>query len=100
METIKNAKIEGTTLGYESHGILTCNITLDYGGSCQGFGGYKLGGDYTTEVIEGILKAVGVESWEELAGKHVRVKRGEGYHGKVLAIGNFLEDKWFSFDKK
>ncbi|MCP6727318.1 MAG: hypothetical protein KJI69_04915 [Patescibacteria group bacterium] len=91
---IKNAKIDNTMLGYEGHGILSFMIYLDYGGgACQGFGGYALGKEYTTFVIEGILKTVGVEKWEDLPGKHIRVKLEDG---RVVEIGNVLEDKWFN----
>ena len=37
-----NAMIRSVALEYEDHGILTCWLHLDYGGSCQGFGGYSL----------------------------------------------------------
>lgn len=97
-EEIKNAIIESTTLGFEGHGILTCFLQLNYSGSGQGFGGYALGGEYTTTVIKGILNTVGVESWENLKGKHVRVKRESDWNGKILEIGHFMEDKWFSFE--
>jgi len=81
-------------LGYEDHGILTFFITLDYGdGGHQSFGGYSLGKAYTTKVIEGILKVVGVDRWEKLKGQHIRVK---AEHTKVHEIGHILEDKWFN----
>lgn len=90
---IKNAKITGTMLGYEDHGILTCMIDLDYGGSGQGFGGYQLsdGHDLHRHITQ-ILKTVGVEKWEDLKGKYVRVV---AEHSKVHRIGNLLEEKWF-----
>ena len=44
------------------------------------------------EIIKSILDVVDVEEWEDLPGKHVRVK---AEHTKVHAIGNILEDKWF-----
>ena len=101
---IKNAIIEGTTLGTEDHGIFTAFLTLNYGGSCQGFGGYsfdgfdekqnkRIGSAYGCEFIMRVLKVVGVEKWEDLKGKHIRVKADSG---KVYAIGNILEDEWFS----
>lgn len=102
---IKNAIITGTNLGYESHGILTCMISLNYGGSGQGFGGYALdkwngkernGTAYGTEFIRRIIKTVGVENWEDLKGKHVRV---DASWGKVHGIGNIIEDKWFYPEK-
>lgn len=107
----RNAKIIGTTLGIEDHGIMTATITLDYGGSCQGFGGYCLdepvkdkrgrhtgrrGTAYGCEFIRRTLEVVGVESWEHLKGKHVRVRVEDHYNGLILAIGNIVEDNWFS----
>jgi hypothetical protein len=94
-----NARIKSTTLGYEDHGILTCFLHLEQRGTNQGFGGYRLdapkGKDsiYGTFWITRILETVGASSWEELAGKHVRVA-GEDY-GSIEGIGHIIEDKWF-----
>lgn len=101
---IKNAIIENTSLGTEGHGIMTIWLHLNYGGSGQGFGGYSLddydekkekriGTAYGCEFIKRILEVVGVEKWEDLKGKHIRVK---ATLGKVLSIGNIVEDKWFN----
>lgn len=89
---IRNAKIESTMLGFEDHGIFTYMIHLNYGGSGQGFGGYVLGGDYGTNTIKKILEVVGVDKWEDLIEKHVRV---EAEFNKIHRIGNILEDEWF-----
>lgn len=104
MKEIKNAKIETTMLGFEDHSIMTCFITLNYGGSSQGYGGYVLDGkhdDYKTNYgirfVMGILETVGVEKWEELKGKHVRAEIGDD--GKIERIGHIIEDKWFSNDQ-
>ncbi len=102
----KNAKITSTMLGIEDHGILSCMIYLDYGGSGQGFGGYamdqwserhgrRIGAAYGAEFILRVLHAVGVERWEDLPGKHVRVR---STYSKVHAIGHIIEDRWFSPD--
>jgi len=104
METtikVKNAVIKNTMLGVEDHGILTFILHLDYGGEGQGAGLYSLGSGkprsyVTMQIIEDILKIVGVDSWEELPGKHIRVKAS---HSKVYAIGNVLKDKWLDFDE-
>lgn len=104
---IRNAKIESTMLGYEDHGILTCFVHLDYGGSGQGFGGYGLdqydkatdkrkGSAYGIAFIKGILDTLEVEKWEDLKGTHCRA---EATFGKVLAIGHILKDKWFYPEK-
>ena len=95
MET-KNAKIVSTFLGWESHGIFTFSLGLDYGGIAQHFGNYDLNyGKYGMKVIEKILKTVGVNSWEELTGKHIRVI---AEHTEIQKIGNILENNWFSME--
>ncbi len=98
---IQNAKIKSTILGYEGHGIFTCHLNLEYDGGGQAFGGYGMGGydkksgkqsGYGSEFIKRVLKVVGVEKWEDLPGKHIRV---EAEHTKVHRIGNILKDEWF-----
>ena len=98
MEII-NAKIESTSLGY-THGGFSSNITLDYGdGGHQGFGGWKIEGESCFDWVSGILKALKLndegDSWEDVKGTLVRVKREIGHNGKVIAIGHILEDSWF-----
>lgn len=97
---IKNAKIESTSFGFEGHGILSSTITFDYGGGGhQGFGGFALAGteDKPNQVcglwLTQVLKVVGVEKWEELVGKYVRVKIRDG---RIVEIGHITEDKWFN----
>ena len=83
---------------------MTAFLTLNYGGSGQAFGGYsfdrydenkekRIGSSYGCEFIKRVLKVVGVNNWEDLNGKHIRVKADSG---KVYAIGNIIEDEWFS----
>jgi len=103
MET-KNAKIQSTMLGIEAHGIMTFFLGLDYGGSGQGAGGYMLLSSkpeqdknaFGIAIIREILRVVGVEKWEELKGKHVRVKSS---WDEVIAIGNIIEDNWLNFEE-
>jgi len=108
MSGTKNAVITHTMLGYEDHGILTAYLYLDYGGSCQGFGGYaldryvegsrqsgrseRIGTAYGCEFIIRILSVLGVDKWEKIPGTHCRVKAS---HEKAEAIGHILKDKWF-----
>jgi hypothetical protein len=100
---IKNARIDGTLLGYEDHGILTCFLYLDYGGTSQGFGGYTLDEYdetvkrriptvYGMKFVTEILRVVGVDSWEKLKGQHIRV---EADWQAVHRIGHLLKDVWF-----
>jgi len=108
MET-KNAIIESTMLGIEDHGIMSFYLYLNYGGSGQGAGGYcldtpiKENGTFLRRVgtaeglslIMEIMEVVGVQKWEDLPGKHIRVKANQG---KVYVIGNILKDKWLDFE--
>jgi hypothetical protein len=102
---IENAKITSTMLGLEDHGIMTSMITVEGPGWGCGFGGYAFDGydpmkkrrcgvGYGIEFIKRVLSVVGVEKWEDLPGKHVRVET-EGWGGRILRIGNILENKWF-----
>jgi|SRR6185436_2271677 len=104
---VKNAKIQGTSLGYEDHGIFTFNIQLDYGGSGQGTGGYcmdtfspekakRIPTMYGMALIMRILEVVGVDKWEDIPGKHIRVR---ATYCKVEAIGNLLKEDWLDFEK-
>jgi len=99
---ITNARIIKTMLGLEDHGIPTFFLYLDYGSSEQGFGGYGLQDgskkpiEYSSiKILLDILKVVGVDKWEDLPGKHIRVKREDGWNGKILGIGHILKDCWF-----
>lgn len=99
---IKNAIIKSVILTKEDHGLLTAFIDLDYGGSGQGFGGYNLyvpkrklkdAGNYAGHFIWRVLEIAGVEKWEDLRGKPIRV---DGGHSGIKAIGHILEDEWFN----
>jgi len=98
-----NAKISHTTLGFEDHGFLIWSIGTESEKSSQSFGsiicgeynkklGYSVGTKYMADCVAHILHTVGVDTWEELKGQHIRIKR-EG--GRIAAIGNFMEDRWF-----
>jgi hypothetical protein len=85
------AKIQGTFLGVEDHGILTAVIDLNYGSAGQGAGSLMF--DYrnaTTDEwhdnkglasrwIRGVLGAAGVDSWEKLKGRTVIAIKEGGY---------------------
>ena len=106
MIEIKNAKITGTMLGIEDHGIMTFMLHLKYGeSSSQGAGGYgldeyrktldkRVGTAFGMELVKAVLATVGVDTWEELPGKMIRVKAD---HQKVHAIANVLEENWLDF---
>ena len=87
---IKNAQIGSTSLDIER--VLTAWLHLDYEGSGQAFGGYCLGGQWGCEFLKRVLETVGVERWEQLKGKYIRV---DAAYDKVYRIGHILNDKWF-----
>lgn len=100
---IVNAVIESSRIEIEDHGLLTVWLMLDYGGSGQGFGGYCLGSSKPLNdkhntmghFVRRILEVVGVNDWDKLDGKTIRVKKPEGFQGRIIAIGNIIKDDWF-----
>lgn len=102
---ILNAKITNTKLTMESNGLLTFWIFLEGAGWGVGFGGYCIGHGYIgadnftatgsgLEAMMRIMDVVGVDTWEDLKGKFVRVKT-DGWGQNVDIIGNIMKDNWF-----
>ena len=108
MGEIVNAKITNVSITMEDHGCLTFYITLEGASWGCNFGGYKIASgclcwkdeDFKAESGDGlvammrIMKTVGVERWEDLINKYVRVET-KGWGNTIHKIGNILEDKWF-----
>lgn len=103
---IKNAKITGTMLGREDHGIMTFSIYIHTDMYDCGVGGYALDGydreaktrvfsAKSMEAVSKVLEVVGVDTWEKLPGKYIRVKDA-GWGSTIDEIGNLIEDKWFN----
>lgn len=92
MNETENAVVRSTELGGNERGP-SFWLHLDYGGAGQGFGGYRLGGEFTHYVIMGILETLEVDSWEKLKGTPVRAKIEDG---TVVSIGHYLKDQWFT----
>lgn len=105
--TIENALIEKVDLSMADHGCLTLAMTLQGGGWGVVYGGYCLGKGYLgadddffdgsaagMEYLMRIMDTVGVERFQDLKGKYVRVAI-KGWGGQVKIIGNILKDKWF-----
>ena len=90
-----NAKIESTMLGIEDHGIMTFFINLTMDRSGQSFGGYCLKGDKSIEAVRKVLETVGVDKWEDLKGKYIRIRKIDEY-STIEAIGHIVEDRWWS----
>jgi len=101
-------KVSYTKLGFEDHGILTFVIGFDFGGHGQGFGTYcldtfknqnvcELGKReliFKAAAIEGIkrvLKAFGVNLWEELVGKTAWVERNKDGYISTIEAPDFIK---------
>ncbi len=94
METL-NAQIKATKLGFIANGICSFDLILDIqggGGVCVG--GWVLDG---ISVIMRILEVVGVDTWEELKGKYIRIKDIH-LNDRVTSIGNLMKEEWINFD--
>jgi len=98
--TIENAMIRSTMLGYEDHGILTGFIHVEGSGWGVMLGGFRLDAPPDNapaaacgKFIKAVLRTVGVEKWEDLPGKFIRVETG-GAGSTVTKFGHLIEDKW------
>ena len=107
---IENAKITSTSISMADHGVLTFDIALEGDGWGVFYGNYVIGHGYlgadefSAENGDGlvammhIMNTVGVDKWESLPGKFVRVEN-KGWGKSVTKIGHLIEDKWFDIDK-
>lgn len=101
---ISNARIKSTKLRLDGD-IPTFYVFVEGNGWGCGIGGYSLVGYdtdpptwETVEVLARICKVVGVDNWEDLKGKYVRVKRRDGWD-TVKTIGNIIKDEWFDLEE-
>lgn len=106
--TIENGRITETMLGREDHGIMTLYLFIEFEKSTCAYGGYaldtydekegkRIGAASGMRAIAEILDCVGVTKWEDLTGAFIRCEH-QGWGGKILRIGNLIQDKWFSFE--
>lgn len=105
--SIENALITNVDLSMADHGCLTLAMTLEGSGWGVVYGGYCLGKGYLgadddffdgsaagMEYLMRIMDTVGVEKFQDLKGKYVRVA-AKGWGNPVKIIGNIINDKWF-----
>lgn len=102
---IVNAVIEGAEISTGERGFLDCWLTLDYGGTGQGFGGYvlylpKSWEHHKLESVAGhfifrVMEIAGVEKFSDLKGRTIRVKKTDHW-GAIIAIGHIVKDDWFN----
>lgn len=100
----RNAIITSAEITSDDHGCLCAWLSLDYGGSGQGFGGYALyvpksskhygnGLSCAGHFIWRVMEVAGVTKWSALKGKTVRAKCS---WDKVHAIGHIVKADWFN----
>lgn len=101
---VQNARITSVDLSMD-HGCLTLEMLLEGNGWGVTYGNRVIGKGYLdakeftgsakgTEYLMRIMDVVGVERFNELKGKYVRVV-AKGWGGTVDIIGNIIRDKWF-----
>ena len=110
---IRNAKIYDADLDMSDHGCIALRMPIEgcgfgcvLGGECLGHGylGAKEFDSYekSLEYIMRIMDVVGVERFNDLQDKYIRVVT-KGWGGYIKIIGNLINDKWFDmgsfFDK-
>jgi hypothetical protein len=106
-EFIKNAVIEKVTLDFADRGLLTAWLHLNYGGTCQGFGGFSLYlpkswkhhniNSPAGHFIFRCMEIAGVEDWSKMQGRTIRVKSdSEGLGSSIIAIGHIVKNDWFN----
>lgn len=93
---IKNAVIESATITNDDHGLLSAWLTLNYGESGQGFGGFSLlspAGHFIWRRME----VAEVTEWSQLKGRTIRVRTDSDstWGGNIIAIGHIVKDDWF-----
>ena len=103
--SIENAEITSVSLTMADHGCLTFWLMIEGGGWGCGIGGYCIGNGYVGAkeftasgsglvAMMRIMDVVGVDRWEDLAGKYIRVET-TGWGNCITKIGNVLTNKWF-----
>lgn len=104
---IENALIESVDLSMADYGCLVLAMDLKGNGWSVTYGNYCLGKGYLgadddfflgsaagMEYLIRIMDTVGVERFQNLKGKYVRVAI-KGWGSTVKIIGNILKDQWF-----
>jgi hypothetical protein len=98
----KNAIIKKARITKDHHDLLTVWLDLDYGGTLQSFGGYSLYlpksfkhhalKSFAGHFIWRCLEIADVSTWDQLAGKAIRVRQDAL---KIHAIGHITKNDWF-----
>lgn len=89
------ARIDRADLGIEDHGLFGFNLDFDFGdGGHQGSGWYTLNNATGGPLLAAIMKAAGVDRWEQLKGRTVYVlKASSDYNARVDGFEKLPMDK-------
>jgi hypothetical protein len=96
---VRNAVISDISLLRAEIGFLTFWMTLDYGDSCQSFGGYPMFGFKTkfgafgSYIIWRIMDICNVDDFYNIKNKPIRAFIVDH---SIYAIGHFTKDDWIS----
>jgi hypothetical protein len=98
-EKMENAVVRDAQIRFDRGVFLSVWLTLDFGSSVQGFGGYCLGkkGQIAetpifAEWIRQLMEIFDVDRWDDIKGKPCRAVHS---HMTVSRVGHYLKDKWF-----
>lgn len=105
---VENAKITSVDLSMADHCVLCLEMGLEGGGWGCVFGGHVIGKGYLgadkfegfssgIEYLMEIMNVVGVERFNNMKGKYIRVATN-GLGSSVKIIGNIIENKWFDVE--
>ena len=106
---IENAQISSADLSMADYGVLTLEMPITGSGWGCVYGGRVIGKGYLganefkgssmgIEYIMRIMDIVGVEKFNEMSGKYIRVAR-TGWGNPIRIIGNLIENRWFDADR-
>lgn len=96
---IVNARIDAADLNFGQRRMLIPDLAFDYGGSFQGAFQIRLRSDESDIggwFVERLLQTLEADSWLALHHVPVRIKRGKGPQGEIIAVGHFIKDQWFN----
>ena len=68
-------KVKSAYVEIEDHGVLTLWVHLDFGGSCQGFGGHSLDGPAGPDLIRRVFGVFDVTRFDSMIGRTVYATR-------------------------
>lgn len=90
---IYNAVISSADIGVD-HDLLWCGIAFEYNGDSHNGTGQRI--ISRTEYIKCIMDVVGVDNWNKLKGKNIRVLiEKKNMENVCVAIGHIIKNKWF-----